>query len=137
VFSGQPEEAVVECDTAIRLNPRDPIIWAFYQNRAWARIFLRDYEGVVKDARRAIRHLAAAFHAQATLAPALALPGRREEAKIALDTLQEIKPDFKPDAILPAFSPVNPESLRPLFKTYFDGLRKAGLDIPDVPSATD
>jgi hypothetical protein len=33
-----------------------------------------------------------------------------------------------------AYSPLNPEALRPQLKTVFDGLRKAGLDIPDVPS---
>jgi adenylate cyclase len=137
VFSGQPEEAVVECDTAIRLSPRDPFIWAFYQNRAWARFSLRDYEGVVKDARRAIRHPTAVYYPRATLASALALLDRREEAKIALDKLHEFKPDFNPDAILAAFSPLNPEALRPQCKTYFDGLRKAGLDIPDEPTTAD
>jgi hypothetical protein len=51
--------------------------------------------------------------------------------------LLEIKPDFSPDAVLAAYSPLNPEALRLQFKTYFDGLRKAGLDIPDEPTAAD
>ena len=86
---------------------------------------------------RAVRHPAVWFYSHATLASALALLDRREEAKIALDKLHEIKPDFNPDAILAAFSPLNPEALRPQFKTYNDGLRKAGLDIPDEPTAGD
>jgi tetratricopeptide (TPR) repeat protein len=133
----QLEEDISECDKAIRLSPRDPLIWAFYLNRAWARLLLRDYEAAVKDARRALRHPAAASFAHATLASALALLDRREEAKIALDKLLEIRPDFSLDAVLAASSPLNPEALRPQFKTMFDGLRKAGFDIPDEPTAAD
>ena len=90
---------------------------------------------MVGDARRAIRHPAANFLPHAHLASALALLGRREEATIALDKLLKIEPDFSPDDLLSALSPLNPEALRPLLKTWFDGLRKAGLDIPDEPSA--
>ena len=133
----RPDEAISEYDTAIRLSPRDPFIWAFFNARAGARLFLRDYEAAVQDARRAIRHPAARIGAHATLVSALALLDRREEAKIALDKLLEIKPDYSPDAMLAALSPLNPEALRPIYKTIFDGLRKAGLDIPDEPSAAD
>jgi adenylate cyclase len=131
VPTGQPDEAISECDTAIRLSPRDPLSWAFFNARAWARISLGDYEAAAEDARRSIRYPAASFYPHAILASALALLDRREEAKIALAKLLEIKPDYSPNAVLAAWSPLNPEALRPLFKTMFDGLRKAGLDIPD------
>ncbi len=100
-------------------------------------LFLGDYEAAVEDARRSIRHPAAAFWLHAHLASALALLDRREEAKIALDRLLEVKPDFSPDAALAALSPLNPEAVRPLFQPWIDGLRKAGLDIPDEPATTD
>ena len=67
----------------------------------------------------------------------MALLDRCEEAKIALDKLLEIKPDFTVDDGLAAWSPLNPEALRPLFKTWIDGLRKAGLDIPDDPATAE
>ena len=133
LLTGQLEQAISELDTAIRLSPRDPSVWAFYNVRARAHFFLGDYEAAVEDARRAIRHPAAPFWPHAILASGLALLDRREEAKIALDKLLEIKPDFSPHAALAAFSPLNPEAPRPLFKTWIDGLRKAGLDIPDEP----
>jgi len=132
----QLDEAISECDTAIRLSPRDPFVWAFYTYRAMARLLLRDYEAAVEDARRAIRHPAAPFWPHAHLASALALLDRREEAKIALDKLLEVNPDFSPDTAIASYSPLNPEAVRPRYKTWIDGLRKAGLDIPDEPAGT-
>jgi adenylate cyclase len=136
-LSDQPDEAISECDTAIRLSQRDPVIWAFFGVRAGVRFSLRDYEGAVKDARRTIWYPQAAYHAHSTLASALAHLDRREEARIALDKLLEIEPDFSPDVFLASYSPLNPEALRLIFQLLFDGLRKAGLDIRDEPSATD
>jgi hypothetical protein len=70
-----------------------------------------------------------------TLVSALAHLGRHEEAKIALARLLEVKPDFSVNAVLSAFSPLNPAAPRLHFRKMFDGLRKAGLDIPDEPAA--
>jgi len=137
MLTGQLDEAISEFDAAIRLSPRDPYVWAFYAYRAWASVLLGDYEAAVEDARRAIRHPAANFWPHGFLASALALVGRREEAKIALDKLLELKPDFSPDGFMAVLSPLNPEALRPLLKTWIDGLRKAGLDIPDEPATAD
>ncbi len=137
MLTGQLDKAISELDAAIRLTPRDPYVWAFYAYRAWASVLLGDYEAAVEDARRAIRHPAANFWPHGFLASALALVGRREEAKIALDKLLELKPDFSPDGFMAVLSPLNPEALRPLLKTWIDGLRKAGLDIPDEPATAD
>jgi TolB-like protein/class 3 adenylate cyclase/Tfp pilus assembly protein PilF len=131
------EEAISEFDKAIRLSPRDPAVWGFYALRAWARILLGDYESAVDDSRRAIRHPEAAFWPHAHLASALGHLGKHDEAKIALEKLLEINPDFTPDAAMAAHSPLNPETLRPVFKTWIDGLRKAGLNIPAEPTAAD
>jgi adenylate cyclase len=137
VRTERANEAISECDTAIRLSPRDPLVWLFYTLRARARFLLGDYEAAQEDARRALRNPAASFYPHAILASALAHLDRRKEAKIALDKLLEIKPDFSPDALMAGYSPLDPEALRPQFKTMFDGLRKAGLDIPDEPTAGD
>jgi len=101
----------------------------------WARFLLGDYEAAAEDARRAIQRPAATFLPHTILASALALLDRREEAKIVLKRLLEIKSDFTLDTTLTALSPINPEAVRPLLKMWIDGLRKAGLDIPDEPSA--
>ena len=92
----QFDEAISEHDAAIRLSPRDPVVWAFYTVRALAHLLSGDYQTAVEDARRAIRHPAATFVPHAILASALALLDRREDAKIALDKLLEMKPDITP-----------------------------------------
>ena len=136
VLTGRLEQTISECDTAIRLSPRDPLIWAIYSWRALARIFSGDYEAAVDDVRRAIRHPASSDWLHAHLASALAHLDRPAEAKIALNKLLEIDPDFSPESLLAAFSPLDPEALRPRFKTWIDGLRKAGLVIPEEPGAS-
>ncbi len=133
VLSGQMEQTISESETAIRLSPRDPLLWAIYSYRALARLMSGDYEAAVEEARRATRRPVAMFLPHAALVSALALLEKREEAKIALEKLLEIAPDFSPDFVLTAFSPVNPEALRPRLEMWIDGLRKAGLDIPEVP----
>jgi adenylate cyclase len=137
ILTGQLDEAISGFDAAIRLSPRDPYVWGFYGLRAWARVLLGNYEAAVEDARRAIRQPAANYWPHGFLASALALAGRREEAKIALDKLLQLKPDFSPDDFMAVLSPLNPEALRPQLKTWIDGLRKAGLDIPDEPEAAE
>lgn len=136
-LTGQLDEAIAESETAIRLSPRDPLIWAIYNYRAWARLFSGDYESAVEEARRAIRAPAAPWGPHATLASALALLDRREEAKIAFDKLLEIKPDFRPDDAMAAYSPLNPEALGPLFGILIDGLHKAELVVSGEPVAAD
>lgn len=66
-----------------------------------------------------------------TLASALALLDRPDEAKTALDKLLELKPDFGPNDLLPFHIP---EVLRQKINKWIAGLRKAGLGIPDDPS---
>ena len=137
ITTGQLEQSISESDTAIRLSPRDPLAWAFFGVRATARFLLGDYEEAVKDSQRAVRHPGSTFWAYASLASALALLDRREEAKIALDKVLEINPDFTSDTVLEVYSPFDPEALRPVLAKWIDGLRMAGLDIPDEPAAAD
>jgi len=53
------------------------------------------------------------------------------------DYLRAVGVGAAPDAALTAWSPLNPEATRPLWKTWIDGLRKAGLDIPDESATAD
>jgi TolB-like protein/class 3 adenylate cyclase len=136
VSTGRFDDGISECDTAISLSPRDPFVWGFYALRDQAYFRVGDYEAAMADARRGMQHPAARFWPYATMASALALLDRREEAKAALDKLMQVKPDFTPRDAMAAFSPLDPERVRPMFQTWIDGLYKAGLDIPDETMPT-
>ncbi|MFP6756778.1 MAG: tetratricopeptide repeat protein, partial [Alphaproteobacteria bacterium] len=59
VSTGQFDEAISGCNSAILLSPRDPFVWGFYTLRDQAYFRLGDYEAAMEDARRAMRHPAA------------------------------------------------------------------------------
>ena len=99
---------------------------------------LGEYEAAVEDARSTIRRCPVANPVpDSVLASALGHLDRREEAKVALDRVLEIQPDFTPDGVMAVISPLDPDAMRPLARTWFAGLRKAGLDIPDEPPGSD
>ena len=87
----QSAEALSALDTAIRLSPRDPFIWAVLNMRAFAHNYFGNYDLAVEDAQRAVRHPAASFWPHSTLTSSLGHLGRREDAKIALENLLEVR----------------------------------------------
>jgi TolB-like protein/Flp pilus assembly protein TadD len=132
MFHGQAVEAVPEFETSRRLSPHDPYMWAFEAMGAGAHIVLGQFEDAERLGRSAIHRPGAGFWAYAALASALGGLGRIEEARPALDKLLELNPDFSPEW----FETVN-VGADPSFTTpYFEGLRKAGLDIPDESAGT-
>ena len=133
MFLGQAEEALEEFDTAARLSPHDPYMWLFETNRAGARIALGQFEEAERFARSAIRRPGAGFWAYANLASALGHLGRIDEARPIIVKLLELKPGFSREFFESVWIGVDPSHL----ETYFEGLRKAGLDIPDEPAAAD
>jgi TolB-like protein/Tfp pilus assembly protein PilF len=134
VSTGRFDEGISECNAALSLSPRDPFAWGFYALRDQAYFRLGDYEAAMADAQRGMQYPAARFWPYATMAAALALLDRRDEAKAALDKLLQVKPDFTPTDAMAAFSPLDPERLRPMFQTWIDGLNKAGLKGREDPA---
>ncbi len=133
MFYGQAAEAVPELEMAARLSPHDPYMWLFEMNRAAARIALGQFEDAERLGRSAIRRPGAGFWAYAHLASALGNLGRIEEARPVLEKLFELKPEFSPEFFESVWIGVDPSFTTP----YFEGLRKAGLDFPDEPAASD
>jgi adenylate cyclase len=69
------------------------------------------------------------FHIPAIQAAALAQLGREEEARKALQELLALRPDFATAARQEYRKWFDEENIEPVM----DGLRKAGLEIPDEP----
>ncbi len=128
LLASQRAEAIASCDSAIRLSPRGPLVWAFYLVRAMSHFMSDDFESALADAQRSIRQPASTWQPHSTLVAALAHLGRLDEARAALATLLELKPDLTPQAVMRQIFPLDPEAARPLLKTWFEGMRLAGFD---------
>ena len=129
VAIGELERGKAMVDKALVLNPLHPTYYLFglyhYQYRTGA------YDAALTTAAK--YNLPGYLWAHAMLAQAYAQLGRIEEAKAEAAHLLEADPDF-PGKAWQAYEQLNfPADVIPL---YIDGLRKAGLDVPDSPALT-
>jgi len=93
-MSGRPTEAVLSHDEAMRLSPRDPLLWAFQASKAIALILLERYEEALDYARMAQRQPNTALWAFMPEVSVLGLMGRVDEARAALERVHRLKPDI-------------------------------------------
>ena len=124
-LAGHAEEALPHIDQALRLNPHDPSLWTFLTGGAIALILLHRYEEAADYARRAVRHPTANFLAPATLAAVLGHLGDTKGARVALEQVYRLRPDFSKGLIRRLFRFRN-EAERACF---LDGLAKA--EVPE------
>ncbi|MHC4409883.1 MAG: tetratricopeptide repeat protein, partial [Planctomycetota bacterium] len=92
-LSGRPEEALSSHDRAMRLSPRDPVLWAFMASKAIALLLLDRYDEALEWSRRAQQQPAFAIWALMPEVSALALLGRLDEARSAMERVKQLKPD--------------------------------------------
>jgi TolB-like protein len=125
-YEGRYGEAIETFQRALDLSPNDPQRWAFLTYGALALIFVGDYEEALKWADRASRIPNRQYWTTAHQAVALALLGRLDDARKAVDRLRGEKPEFSCSfARKKLFYLKRPEQIR----RYLDGLEKAG--VPD------
>ena len=124
-LGGNPEDALVAHDEALRLNPRGPDSFAYLTMRSGACNILGRFEEAADLARRSLRHPRGKgnFWAYANLAAALGHLDKKEEAQATLDALLRLRPDFSHELVRRTLV-CRPEEL---MDPWFDGLRKAGL----------
>ena len=94
VTLSRPEEAIEACATAERLSPHDGMLTAFQGIRALALSMTGRHDEAAVVARSAARHPTASFWTFGTLASVLGHLGQLDEARIALDRLMGLRPDF-------------------------------------------
>ena len=125
-LSGEGDEALAAGNVAVRL---DPFSFVAHFARGVAQLILRDYEKAAANFRAglAINPDFGAGHQY--LAAVYGLLGRDEEARREAAEVLRISPNFA-DGILSL-----PFRNRADLMLIVDGLRKAGLDVPDPPSA--
>jgi adenylate cyclase len=126
VLSGRLEEGAEALDRAIRLSPRDPVLWGTMCFRSIACNLLQQYEAAADWARKAVHEPRAAgggYWSYAVLASALGNLGQTAEARAAVDEALQRKTDLSLTYLETTLPTKQPGGL----ETYLDGLRKAGL----------
>ena len=126
-LAGRPEEGVTSLQTCVRLNARYPRVHLFRALLARAHLDAHQYEQAADQARQTVRTGRVYLDEHLTLASALGHLDRAEEARAALDELEELRGIRISEIVL-----------CPWWRLYqdpgpnehlFDGLRKAG--VPD------
>jgi tetratricopeptide (TPR) repeat protein len=115
---GRYEQAKVDLERAMRLNPRDPTTGAVHVNVGDAEISLGHFDAAIDAYRKAIDSGYRLYFAFTNLAAAYAHAGKMDEAKAALAEARRINP---------AITVKWMKERSPNLPAVFDGLRKAGL----------
>ena len=126
LIRGHPEQTETEVNEALRLSPRDhrANVWMHFVGAA--KLHLGDDEGAVACFRRAIEINPNFSITHFYLAAALALLGRREEARFTVQTGLGLNPTFTIKRLRAGAASDNPIYLAQRERDY-EGMRKAGL----------
>jgi len=127
-FLGRPQEAIEYADKAMRLSPRDPLLYVFYLENGFALSLLGQDNQAITWLRRAVAAAPQWPLPQALLAAALSLTGHEAEASDVLKRYLSLRgTKARTVAQWEGQMPSN----NPLFLAYaarlVEGLRKAGL----------
>lgn len=132
-LSGHPEEALAGFEAAARLSPIGPLIWGIKTMHANTLAALGRYEEAEPLAKAATRHQTATFWVYANWASILGHLGKIEKARVALEKLLDLRPDFSEAFYERLFVGIDPAVKIP----YFEGLHKAGLPQSSAASRKD
>jgi TolB-like protein/Tfp pilus assembly protein PilF len=123
--SGEWDRGCALVEAAMQLNPNHP---GWYAVPIFARAYHRhEYRAALEAAMRI--NTPGYFHAHAARAAALGQLGQHDAAKKALQDLLALRPDFAQAARDEYAKWYEPEEIEHII----DGLRKAGMQIPDSP----
>jgi TolB-like protein/Tfp pilus assembly protein PilF len=124
VFIGRAEEAVEECELAIRLSPRDPYLFGFLNVLAVSLYALRRYEKALDTATRLVALRPDYLFGHWHVAIASAQLGELDRARRAFQEILRLNPDFDRAFVEFAAPFRDPDEL----EHEIDGLRKAGWE---------
>jgi TolB-like protein/Tfp pilus assembly protein PilF len=122
-IAGDPIRAITDIGAAMRLSPKDPLMWLLLFQMAWACYVAERCEEAVDWAKRSLQRRPGLASSYRVLAASYVHLGQPEEARSAMDEAMRRQPDFSTStwrSIVSGGDPVVPER-------YIEDLRKAGL----------
>jgi adenylate cyclase len=122
---GHPDQAINSHDEAMRLSPRDPLMWTFLASKAIALYMLQRYEEALDCSHRAQQYPITAIWAHMGELATLGVLNRQEEAQEALERALILQPDLSISFVKQALPITHAASM----EHFIDGLTKAG--VPD------
>ncbi len=122
-FVGEPDEAIDEAETAIRLSPRDPELFHFFVAIGTAHFVAGRYDEAVAWAEKSVRARPSVPGPLRLLTTSLAHLDRTDEAREVFKRVLEITPHVSATGIRSAIHFGKSEDLQ----RYIDGMSKAGL----------
>jgi len=117
------ETALDHLDTALRLNPRDPLRWITLMLKGAAFRFLERYDEAIEWGQAACRYPEADFLPHLHLAATFGQAGKVDEARAEITRALELRPDLTITLMGRRYATLHPAMGNP----FFDGLREAGV----------
>ncbi|MDX1648225.1 MAG: tetratricopeptide repeat protein, partial [Myxococcota bacterium] len=125
-MQGDPDEGIALLEEALRLSPRDPLRFAMVASIGISHLGAGRLEQAWRGLHEAIELREEEPLPWAMLASACALMGRDEEARLALEQLRRLQPDFTLEGYRRVARSVHPD-----YQARFEeGLRRAGFREP-------
>ena len=127
VYAGSPEAAISYADKAIRLSPRDPMMWDFLHYKASAYVRLDDFDRAIELFEQVCEFPTAQYVSSATLAALYNLRDRTAEAEKALERARRLEPKLS-IAMMKDVYGVTDERRGSRTQRLLDALRTTGLE---------
>jgi adenylate cyclase len=128
VWLSEIEAAVERCEKALRLSPRDPQLWGYHLPLGWCHLLLCEVEPAINRVLRSRALNPRLWFIHFSVAAAMGLGGRIDEAKTALTDMLKLKPEASSIAGCRRLRPWGNARYWELFdETAAAGLRRAGF----------
>jgi TolB-like protein len=122
-WRGEPDRAIEHFARAMRLSPLDPEMYRMQAGMAMAHLFAGRFDTASSWAEKSFRDLPSFLMVVGIIAASHALAGRVEEARQAMQRLQQLDPVLRISNVRDWLPIRRPEDLA----TFVEGLRRGGL----------
>ena len=123
IWTAQPETALQHLHNALRLNPRDPLVFNIQSALAHACFYARRFAEGISWANASLAERPEFANALRILAANAACDGRAKEAAAAMNRLRQALPDLNVSNLRHILGPYSDADLA----RYEDAMRRAGL----------